>query len=192
MFSGSNSVNFIHYRDGQEIPETLKVKINTKDDTSVLKITGVTRKQSGKYKCVAKNSAGKADHVSTITITGRARINGGPLQISFFIIIIILYHSSSFHILFLILLAFVHHAQYFVFHRTFIRFGCFIYFIHIFIFSSRHSITCKTHDFTPHALLLFTNHALYRFTILIWLRLQVQDRIIHIPRISIRLLDSSK
>ena len=58
-------------RDGKDIVSTLRVKITTKDDTSVLKISGITQKQSGLYKCVAVNSAGKAEHTAAISVTGK-------------------------------------------------------------------------------------------------------------------------
>ena len=58
-------------RDGKDVVSTLKVNITTKDDTSVLKISGITHKQSGQYKCVAVNPVGKAEHTATVTVTGK-------------------------------------------------------------------------------------------------------------------------
>ena len=67
-------ISALYCRDGKEVVSTLKVKITTKDDTSILKISGITQKQSGQYKCVAVNSVGKAEHTATVNVTGRSEM----------------------------------------------------------------------------------------------------------------------
>ena len=60
------------YHQNRLMAATLKVKITKeKEGVHLLTLTNVTEKQTGLYKCLATNRAGKAEHSATINITGK-------------------------------------------------------------------------------------------------------------------------
>ena len=59
------------YRNDVEFQPTLKVKISSEEDgLHRLTVTSVTPTMTGDYKVIASNSAGQAEHLATVTVTG--------------------------------------------------------------------------------------------------------------------------
>merc|ERR1712227_855113 len=56
------------FRDEKEITKSFKITITKTKEMYILKISGVTEKMSGIYKCVATNDVGKIEHSAQITV----------------------------------------------------------------------------------------------------------------------------
>lgn len=59
------------FREEVEVKQTYKTKITYAEDVATLTINTIEKRQTGIYKCVAKNTAGSAETVCQITIEGQ-------------------------------------------------------------------------------------------------------------------------